>query len=98
MGFWQGDSLLAQGEREGGGMLNIGYRRKLTDKLSLNITGRDLLNSFNSATTFETAQFRERSEQDIQLRAFYIGLTWTFGSAPRRQPEQFDFSTAPGGG
>ncbi|WP_240623337.1 outer membrane beta-barrel family protein [Brevundimonas lutea] len=97
MGFWQGDSLLAQGEREGGGMLNFGYRRKLTDKLSLNVTGRDLLNSFNSVTTFETAQFRERSEQDIQLRAFYIGLTWTFGSAPRRQPEQFDFSTAPGG-
>lgn len=97
-GFWQGDSLLAQGEREGGGMLNLGYRRKLTDNLSLNVTGRDVLNSFNSASTYETPLFRERVDQDIKLRAFYIGLSWTFGSGPRRQPEQFDFSTAPVGG
>ena len=25
--FWQGDSLLAQGRREAGGMVNLGYRR-----------------------------------------------------------------------
>jgi outer membrane receptor protein involved in Fe transport len=97
-GFWQGETLLAQGTREAGGMLNIGYRRKLTDKLSLNITGRDVLNSFSNDTVYETPQFRERFEQDIRLRAFYIGLTYSFGSGPRRQPEQFDFSTAPTGG
>ncbi|MBX9615541.1 MAG: TonB-dependent receptor [Caulobacteraceae bacterium] len=97
-GFWQGDSLLAQGTREAGGMLNIGYRRKLTDTLSLNITGRDVLNSFSTTSVFETPLFRERSEQDIRLRAFYIGLSWSLGSGPRRQPEQFDFSAAPTGG
>ncbi|MEH6665257.1 MAG: outer membrane beta-barrel family protein [Brevundimonas sp.] len=97
-GFWQGETLLAQGTREAGGMLNIGYRRKLTDKLSLNITGRDVLNSFSNDTVYETPQFRERFEQDIRLRAFYIGLSYSFGSGPRRQPEQFDFSTAPTGG
>ncbi len=97
-GFWQGETLLAQGTREAGGMLNIGYRRKLTDKLSLNITGRDVLNSFGTDTVFETPQFRERFEQDIRLRAFYIGLSYSFGSGPRRQPEQFDFSTSPAGG
>ncbi|MFN4297902.1 MAG: TonB-dependent receptor domain-containing protein, partial [Brevundimonas sp.] len=97
-GFWQGETLLAQGTREAGGMLNIGYRRKLTDQWSLNVTGRDVLNSFSNDTVFETPQFRERFEQDIRLRAFYIGLTYSFGSGPRRQPEQFDFSTAPTGG
>ncbi|WP_262423441.1 outer membrane beta-barrel family protein [Brevundimonas denitrificans] len=97
-GFWQGETLLAQGTREAGGMLNIGYRRKLTDKLSLNITGRDVLNSFSNDTVYETPQFRERFEQDIRLRAFYIGLSYSFGSGPRRQPEQFDFSTSPTGG
>jgi len=97
-GFWQGETLLAQGTREAGGMLNIGYRRKLTDKLSLNITGRDILNSFNNDTVYETPLFRDRNEQEIKLRAFYIGLTWTLGSGPRRQPEQFDFSTGPTGG
>ncbi|MGV3578547.1 TonB-dependent receptor domain-containing protein [Brevundimonas sp.] len=97
-GFWQGDQLLAQGTRESGGMLNIGYRRKLNDTLSLQFTGRDVLNSFGGATTYDTPLFRERSDQDINLRAFYIGLTWSFGGGPRRQPEQFDFSTGPTGG
>ena len=95
--FWQGDSLLAQGRREAGGMINLGYRRKLNEQLSFNFTARDLFNTFNTTTIYETPQFRERSEQDIKLRAFYIGLTWNFGG-PRRQPEQFDFSTGPTGG
>lgn len=97
-GFWQGETLLAQGTREAGGMVNIGYRRKLTDKLSLNVTGRDVFNTFNNDTVYETPLFRDRFEQDIKLRAFYIGLTYNFGSSPRRQPEQFDFSTGPTGG
>lgn len=97
-GFWQGDSLLAQGTREAGGMLNIGYRRKLTDTLSFNFTGRDVLNSFSNTSVYETPLFRERSEQNIRLRAFYIGLSWSLGSGPRRQPEQFDFSAGPTGG
>ncbi|QYF88150.1 TonB-dependent receptor domain-containing protein [Brevundimonas sp. PAMC22021] len=97
-GFWQGEQLLAQGTREAGGMLNLGYRRKLSESLSFQFTGRDILSSFNSATVFETPLFRERSEQNIRLRAFYVGLTWTLGSGPRRQPEQFDFSGPQSGG
>ncbi|MGH7026556.1 TonB-dependent receptor domain-containing protein [Brevundimonas sp.] len=98
MGFWQGDQLLAQGERESGGMVNLGYRRKLNDSLSLQFTARDILNSFGGATTYDTPQFRERIDQDIDLRAFYLGLTWSFGGGPRRQEPQFDFSTGPTGG
>ncbi|MEG0818133.1 MAG: outer membrane beta-barrel family protein [Brevundimonas sp.] len=98
MGFWQGDQLLAQGTRESGGMVNLGYRRKLNDTLSLQFTARDILNSFGGATTYDTPLFRERIDQDINLRAFYIGLTWSFGGGPRRQPDQFDFSTGPTGG
>jgi outer membrane receptor protein involved in Fe transport len=97
-GFWQGETLLAQGTREAGGMINLGYRRKLTDKLSFNFTARDIFNTFNNDTVYETPLFRDRFEQDIKLRAFYIGLTYNFGSSPRRQPEQFDFSTGPTGG
>lgn len=97
-GFWQGESLLAQGRREAGGMVNLGYRRKLTEKLSFNFTGRDLFNSFNNATVYDTPLFRERAEQNIKLRAFYVGLTYALGSGPRRQPEQFDFSSGPSGG
>lgn len=94
-GFWVGDTSLAQGRREVGGMLNFGYRRTLNAKLSLNLTGRDLLNSFTTRTAFNTPLFRDRSGQDIRLRAVLIDLTYKLGSAPRRQPEQFDFSTVP---
>lgn len=97
-GFWQGEQLLAQGTREAGGMLNIGYRRKLTDNLSFNFTGRDVLGTFNNDTVFETPAFRDELNQDINLTAFYVGLTWTLGNGQRRQPEQFDFSTGPTGG
>jgi len=95
--FWQGEQLLAQGTREAGGMVNLGYRRKLTEKLSLNVTARDIFNTFNTTTVFETPAFREELDQNIRLRAFYIGLSYAFGSGPRRQPEQFDFSTGPTG-
>ena len=98
MGFWQGDQLLAQGTRESGGMVNLGYRRKLNETLSLQFTARDILNSFGGATTYDTPLFRERVDQDINLRAFYLGLTWSFGGGPRKPEPQFDFSTGPTGG
>lgn len=97
-GFWQGDQLLAQGTRESGGMLNLGYRRKLNDTLSLQFTARDILNSFGGATTYDAPLFREKVEQDLNLRAFYLGLTWSFGGGPRKPEPQFDFSTGPTGG
>ena len=96
--FWQGEQLLAQGTRDSGGMVNLGYRRTLNDKLSLNVTVRDVFDTFQNVTTYDTPLFRERSEQKIGLRAAFIGLTYTFGSSPRRQPEQFDFSTGQTGG
>lgn len=96
-GMWMGESLLAQGTRDAGGMVNIGYRRKLNDRLSLNVTGRDVFGTFKNTTIYETAAFRERTDTNIDIRAFFVGLTWQFGGGQRRQPEQFDFSTGPTG-
>ena len=96
--FWQGEQLLAQGTRDSGGMVNLGYRHKLSDTLSLNVTARDIFDTFENVTTYDTPLFRERSEQQIGLRAIFIGLTYSFGSGPRRQPEQFDFSAGQTGG
>ena len=62
------------------------------------MTVRDVFDTFQNVTTYDTPLFRERSEQKIGLRAAFIGLTYTFGSSPRRQPEQFDFSTGQTGG
>jgi len=98
-GQWNGETLLAQGTREGGGVLNLGYRRKLSETVAFQMTVRDLLDELGDVTTYDTPQFRDRTERHFGGRAAYIGLTWTFGSGPRRQQDpQFDFGAAPTGG
>ncbi|WGM37721.1 TonB-dependent receptor [Caulobacter sp. NIBR1757] len=98
-GFYQGESLTAQGKREAGGMLNLGYRRKLTEKLAFQLTARDLLDDFGDTTTARTASFTDRNERTFGGRAVFIGLTWTFGAVPKRERDPtFDFSAPPTGG
>ena len=95
--FWQGDALQAQGIREAGGMVNLGYRRKLTEKLAFQATVRDVFDQFGDVTLFDTPQFRDRTERRFGGRAWYLGLTYAFGQGPRRQEPQFDFSPPPTG-
>ncbi|HEY0052071.1 MAG TPA: outer membrane beta-barrel protein, partial [Caulobacteraceae bacterium] len=100
-GFWNGETLLPQGVREPGGMLNLGYRRKLNDKLSFVGTVRDVFDNFGDEFAFDTPQFNERTERDFGGRVVYIGLTYTFGARQQQQqPPQFDFSSGspPSGG
>lgn len=93
-GFYRGESVYAQGRREGGGMVNLGYRRRLSDQLSLQFTVRDLFDSFNNVTYYETPTLRDRTEGRFGGRTAFIGLTWTFGTNQNRQqqPPQFDFA------
>jgi outer membrane receptor protein involved in Fe transport len=92
-GIWGGEQLLAQGSREQSTLVNLGYRRKLSDAWSLNVTVRDAFDDFGSTTTITTPTFTDRADQVFGGRAAFIGLTWNFGGGQRR-PEQFDF-TAP---
>ncbi|KQY96492.1 TonB-dependent receptor domain-containing protein [Brevundimonas sp. Root1423] len=95
-GVWQGDTLQAQGTRETEATINLGYRRKLTEKLAFQATVRDLFDNFGDVTTYETATFRDRTERTFGGRAWYVGLTYAFGAGPRRQQDpQFDFSATP---
>lgn len=96
-GVWSGDQLLAQGVREQSTLVNLGYRRKLNDKWSLQMTVRDVFDDFGSTTTLTTPSFRDRTDQTFGGRAAFIGLTWSFGGGQRR-PEQFDFTPPPAGG
>lgn len=97
-GFWQGESLQAQGVREAGGMINLGYRRKLTEKWAFQATVRDVFDEFGDVTVFDTPTFQERTERRFGGRAWYVGLTYSFGQGPRRQEPSFDFSAPQTGG
>ena len=98
-GLWNGETLLAQGTREAGGMINLGYRRKLSETVALQMTVRDAFDQFGDVTTYDTPDFRDRTERHFGGRAAYIGLTWSLGGGPRRQQDpQFDFSAPQSGG
>ena len=91
-GLWTGDTVLAQGTREANALYNLGYRRKLSDKLSLQVTVRDVFDNFRNVTIVDTPDLYDRTEMLFGGRMAFIGLTWSFGNG-RPRPEQFDFST-----
>ncbi|QIL01823.1 TonB-dependent receptor [Sphingomonas sinipercae] len=92
-GNYSGRQLLPQGYREGGGILNLGYRRKVNDKLSLLVTAQNVLDSVKQTTFFETNNSVERSTQRGMGRIVLFGASYTFGSANGRKPKEpsFDF-------
>ncbi|WP_164511886.1 TonB-dependent receptor domain-containing protein [Brevundimonas fluminis] len=96
-GFYNGEQLQAQGYREAFGILNLGYRRKLTDDLSLTLTGVNILDTAEQKIVVDTPAFSDRVTARFQEPAFFVGLTWNFGGGPRRQEPAFDFNTGAGG-
>lgn len=95
-GFYNGEQLQAQGYREPFGVLNVGYRRKLSDDLSLTFTGVNVLDTAEQKVVIDTPGFSDRITNRFQEPAYFIGLTWNFGGGPAR-PEQFDFNTGAAG-
>ena len=97
-GFTSGKRLSPQGYREPISLLNLGYRRKINDKLNFVVTANDVLNAFKDVTVIDTPTLQERVARRANVRAVFFGFTYSFGGGKAR-PEQFDFGTgAPAGG
>jgi outer membrane receptor protein involved in Fe transport len=88
-----GKQLLPQGYRRSGAILNLGYRRKVNDKLSLLVTGQNVLDSARQVTIFETPALRDRFTQTGTGRIVLLGLVYNLGGqGGRKKPEPaFDF-------
>ena len=91
-GFTSGKRLTPQGYREPVQMLNLGYRRKVSDKLSFVVTAQDALDTFRDAVITDTPTLRDRTERLPRIRALFVGLTYNFGGG-RPRPQGFDFDT-----
>lgn len=91
--FYSGKQLLPQGYRRSGGVLNLGYRRKVNDRLSLLLTGQNVLDSARQVTVFETPTIRDRFTQRGTGRIVLLGLVYNLGGQTgRKRPEPaFDF-------
>ena len=90
---YSGKQLLPQGYRRSGGILNLGYRRKVDDRLSLLLTGQNVLDSARQVTVFETPTIRDRFTQKGTGRIVLLGLVYNLGGqSGRKKPEPgFDF-------
>lgn len=75
--------------------IDLGYRRTLSDKMSLVVTAQDIANSFYFMQTVDTPGLIERNKSDFDVRAIRIGLTWTFGGGRPKEPA-FEFQNGAG--
>lgn len=96
-GFTSGKRLTPQGYREPISLLNLGYRRKVSDKLNFVVTANDVLDSFQDNTVLDTPVLSQRVERRGKVRAVFFGFTYSLGGGKAR-PEQFDFGTGAAGG
>jgi outer membrane receptor protein involved in Fe transport len=93
---YSGRQLLPQGYREASGVLNLGYRRKINDRLSVLVTGQNVLDSARQTVLFETPLLRDRVTQRSGGRIVLLGINWNLGSTGRKRQEPgFEFQ---GGG
>jgi outer membrane receptor protein involved in Fe transport len=89
--------LLPQGHELASGILNLGYRHKVSDDLSLLVTVNDALDTTRRGQVYDTPAIRQRTTYRANVRSIFVGAVWTFGGAAKRRPEPgFDFGQ--GGG
>ena len=78
--------------------MNVGYRRKIDDKLSLLVTGQNILDSARQEVVINTPAFRDRLKFKVRGRAVLLGIAYNFGQGNNRrtQPQGFDFDPSAG--
>jgi outer membrane receptor protein involved in Fe transport len=97
-GNWQGKQLIPQGYRLGGAVVNLGYRRKLNEQLSLLVTGQNIFDSARQEIVLRSPSFRDRLKFEVRGRALLFGFAFNFGQGNNRRPQNqgFDFDPSAG--
>lgn len=85
--------LTPQGYSRPTGTLDVGYRRRISERLSVLVTAQDVLGTYRDRQVFDTPILRGRLKRDVDSRTFLIGLVWTAGGKPK--DPAFDFSPEP---
>ncbi|HEX8535321.1 MAG TPA: TonB-dependent receptor, partial [Allosphingosinicella sp.] len=95
---YAGKQILPQGYRRSGAILNLGYRRKVNEKLSFLVTGQDVLDSARQVSVFETPTLRDRFVQRGTGRMVLFGLAYNLGTATGKRRQEPGFEFQQGGG
>ncbi len=78
-GSLTGKRLTPQGYHEPTGLVNLGYRHKFNDDWSFFAVSRDTLRSLGDTLVIDTPALKDRLVTQIQVRALFVGLTYSFG-------------------
>ena len=95
-GFLSGKRLTAQGYAMPSAGIDLGYRRKIDDRLSLVVTVQDVLGLYRDKQVIDTPALKSLVVRDVDARMLRVGLAWTFGTGKGRKDPGFDFQ-GPGG-
>jgi outer membrane receptor protein involved in Fe transport len=90
-GFLSGKRLTAQGYALPSAGIDLGYRRKVDDRLSLVVTVQDVLGLYRDKQVIDTPALKSLVVRDVDARMLRIGLAWTFGTGKGRKDPGFDF-------
>jgi outer membrane receptor protein involved in Fe transport len=93
--FMNPKRLTPQGSADAMVGIDLGYRRKLTDKVSLVFTAQDLFRTFHARQVIDTPSLRETTQTHFDTRQVRLALTWTFGGGRPRDPG-FEFQNGSG--
>jgi outer membrane receptor protein involved in Fe transport len=95
-GFLSGKRLTAQGYAMPSAGIDLGYRRKIDERLSLVVTVQDVLGLYRDKQVIDTPALKSLVVRDVDARMLRVSLAWTFGTGKARKDPGFDFQ-GPGG-
>jgi outer membrane receptor for ferrienterochelin and colicin len=82
---YTGERLQAQGSTRPLVLVNAGYRRQFSDRLSGAVTVTDLFNGLHRRRIFETPELRDDYDRHILGQVVTVGLVYTFGGKPKQK-------------
>ena len=91
-----GRTFTPQGYTERRPTINLGYRRKLSDKLAFVATANDVFQTAGQRSVTDSPLLHGHGESDQHDRALYLSLVFTFGGGRRQQQPNFDYGDAGG--
>ncbi|HEY3948883.1 TonB-dependent receptor domain-containing protein [Phenylobacterium sp.] len=95
--FENGKRLTAQGFAKPSGAVNLGYRHRIDERLSVLVVVQDLFKTLHDSQVIETPALKTGSRRDTDSRVLLIGISRSFGGRGGRDPG-FEFKqggTAP---
>jgi outer membrane receptor protein involved in Fe transport len=90
--FINGKQLTPQGYARPSGAVNLGYRRKFNDKVSLLFTANDVFHTQRGRLVLDTPTLRQDLRRRTDTQVVALALVWTLTGRPREAG--FDFSGA----